>query len=346
MLNADNVPSPKTPAQRPRRGWATSGVREILFRDLYRGRIVWGKTRWIDRRGTKARQDVPESEWVTLDAPALRIVAEELWNLAHERLTRRRETYLRLNNGRVWGKPEAGIESSRLLAGFVQCGECADAMHAIKRTSTRGAPVVYFVCNNHRVRGNTVCKNSVSVPMETLDAEVIAALRRDVLSADVIEDVIRRTLELRATTPGVVAERRERAQAELQRIEAELARYAEAIALGGPLPTILDAVKARENRRRDLKAQLEHLDGLQHANVPRSPAEIMRKISRRLTEWSGLLGRQPAQARQLLKKLLTRRLVLNPKITPDGRYYEVVGQASYGRLLTDLVPVAGMVAPG
>jgi DNA invertase Pin-like site-specific DNA recombinase len=40
-LNADGVASPACG-----RGWATGGVREILFRELYRGRVVYGKTRW------------------------------------------------------------------------------------------------------------------------------------------------------------------------------------------------------------------------------------------------------------------------------------------------------------
>src|SRR5262245_30352381 len=42
-LNADRIPSP-----RRGRGWAMTGVREIIFRDLYRGRVVYGRTRWVD----------------------------------------------------------------------------------------------------------------------------------------------------------------------------------------------------------------------------------------------------------------------------------------------------------
>jgi len=54
-----------------------TGVREMVCRDLYRGRIVYGKTRWIDKGGTKVKQDRPEAEWLTLAAPALRIVSDE-----------------------------------------------------------------------------------------------------------------------------------------------------------------------------------------------------------------------------------------------------------------------------
>ena len=32
-------------------------------------RLVWGKTRWVDRGGTKVKQDVPASEWLIREEP-------------------------------------------------------------------------------------------------------------------------------------------------------------------------------------------------------------------------------------------------------------------------------------
>jgi hypothetical protein len=182
-LNADRVPSPRSG-----RGWAMTGVRAIVFRELYRGRIVYGQTRWVDRGGTKVKQDRPESEWVVVDAPALRIVSEEAWESAHARLERTRQTYV--IGGRLGGRPEAGIESPHLLSGFVLCGECEGSMHAIKRTSRRGVPKVYYVCNGWRVIG--MCTNSWSLPLPALGAAVLGAFRDDVLTPDLVEDVVTR----------------------------------------------------------------------------------------------------------------------------------------------------------
>jgi site-specific DNA recombinase len=98
-LNADAIPCPRG------RRWAMTCVREMVFRDLYRGRIVYGPTRWQDRGGTKVKVRVPESEWLTVEAPHLRIVQEELWRAAHERLDRMRQTYLRSTGGKLWGAP-------------------------------------------------------------------------------------------------------------------------------------------------------------------------------------------------------------------------------------------------
>jgi site-specific DNA recombinase len=43
-LNEAHVPAPRPQEQRPS-AWAPSSVLEVLHRDLYRGVIVWNKTR-------------------------------------------------------------------------------------------------------------------------------------------------------------------------------------------------------------------------------------------------------------------------------------------------------------
>ena len=48
---------------------------------------------------------------------------------------------------------------------------------------------------------------------------------------------------------------------EATRLRDEIARLTEAIAAGGELGALLDALKQREGRRADVLAQLEHLDG-------------------------------------------------------------------------------------
>jgi hypothetical protein len=116
----------------------------------------------------------------------------------------------------------------------------------------------------------------------------------------------------------------------------------EAIATGGPLAALVDALKARERQRADTLARLEHLDGLSRA--PEWGNGIRDKLRARLVEWHGFLSRQPEIARQILRKLLVGRLVLTPNA--EMRTYAVQGRASYGRLLEGIVSVVGVVPPG
>ena len=46
---------------------------------------------------------------------------------------------------------------------------------------------------------------------------------------------------------------------ELERLQAELARYAEAIGAGAAMPALLEAMRTRERRRAELTAQLASL---------------------------------------------------------------------------------------
>ena len=103
-LNREGVPGPRGAKFSP------TGLRKILFRDTYRGRLVYGKTK-LDgraRRGKKAKQvATPQSAWTVTEVPSLRIVPEPLWRAAHARLAKTRETYeaqrLRKSDGKLAG---------------------------------------------------------------------------------------------------------------------------------------------------------------------------------------------------------------------------------------------------
>src|SRR6266851_1058996 len=343
-LTADGIPAP-----RAHRGWAGSGVREMVFRSLYRGHVVYGKTRWADKGGTKVKVKVPESEWIPREDPRLRIVDEGLWQAAHARLDHTRATYLRGAKGRLWSRPESGLEAGApglpkyLLTGFLECVVCHGGMHATKRTSQRGSPAFYYVCREHRVRGDYRCTNSLSAPMTALHGDLVAQLRSDVLSPAVLDAVLDRALELERSPEQ--PDRRVALADELARLEREIARYTDAVAQGGSLPSILTALHEREGRRQELHAQLEYQDGLGLAVRAFDQKAVRRELRELLTDWQGLLEGEPAQARQILRKLLEGRVVMQPRADSTGRFYDWTATATYGRILTGVVGVTAMVPP-
>ena len=340
-LTAEGVVSPH-----PGRGWAASAVREMIFRPLYRGQIVYGKMRRQTKGGTKIKVRVPEADWLRRDAPHLRIVSEALWQAAHQRLDRTRATYLRSTNGKLWGRPEAGLESAYLLSGFVVCATCGGSMHAIKRTSRRGTPQRYYVCHTHRVRGDRLCGNAWSAPMAALDHDVLAVLGRDVLTPERIQRTVQRALALYTDSPDAVAARQATVTRDLQRLEQECHRLTTVLAAGGPLPTVVEALRERERQRATLQAGLESLAGLSRAARRWADDELAEELTARLGDWQRVLSGQPVLGRQILRKLLVGRLQLTPDHGAEGRCYRWTGQASYGRLLAGLIGVQTMVPPG
>jgi hypothetical protein len=221
--------------------------------------------------------------------------------------------------GRLSGRPEAGIESRHLLSGFVICGVCGGSMHAITRTS-----------------------GGRRTPRWT--RTYYEALREEVLTPDLVEDVVARAIALWGERHAGLDTERRRLEAERRRVEQELGRFAEAIAAGARLPTLLDAMQDRERRRAELLAQLEHVDGLGRTLRPALTPELRASLRERLTAWSALLGSDPSEARPILRQLLVGRLTCQPRRRPEGRCYQFSATATFGGLLQGAV--AGLVPPG
>jgi site-specific DNA recombinase len=302
-LNEDGISNPtgqdRLGSKKAGKWWSSTGIREILHRERYRGRIIYGKTRWQDKGGQKVKIDMPESEWSVREQPELRIVTEELWQAAHTRLDNAHHVYLRRNNGQLNGKPESGLESKHLLSGFLRCKVCGGVMQINKRTSKRGRPQLVYVCATHRTRGNAACPEKSGLSAASIHEGVVFSLRK-VLTPERL-DALRKTWA--EDRPDHEAKRRP-IQAELARIDAELKKLGDAVAGGASVQTLLDAVKAREAERRELLAQLEHLDGLAKAAASYDGTDHLAAWKIILPGWSKALIAEGPAGRQRLRSIL------------------------------------------
>ncbi len=327
-LNAEGLPSPT------RRGWAISGVREVVMRELYRGRQIYGKTRWERRKGTKRKVDTPESEWLVADVPMLRIVDEGLWTAAHRRLAETRAAYARLTTGRLIGRPEGHVESPYLFTGFLRCERCGGSVQVSKQPS-RGAPMGYYICATHRTRGATQCPTGVRARLERLEAAILETITRDVLAEDVLTAVVERTIARHVAAAAQSPGRRAVIAGELAEVRVRIARYVEALGAGVAVEEIRGQLSACKLREQALLGELAQLSPLIAHALDRA------KLRARLEEWHGLLRQSPQVARQLLRKLLPEPIVLEP--TPQGVRFR--GRAAWGAVLAGVMQGAGLVVP-
>jgi DNA invertase Pin-like site-specific DNA recombinase len=212
-LNEEGALAP-TPRRTGRpRGWAPSSVRAIIYRGLYRGAIVWNQRQKVIRQGAKKLRRRAESDWLRVDAPALRIVAEDLWRAAHERVDASRTLYRRsANGGRSPGRPTNGLESPYLLTGLLSCGSCGGSMF-VHSHDHRHHRRFYYACMVYHLRGRGICKNNLESPMPDTDAAVLAAVERDLLRVQVLVtalakalDMLRPTANARMATRALFAE--------------------------------------------------------------------------------------------------------------------------------------------
>ena len=165
----------------------------MLHRDLYRGVIIWNKTRKRNRWGQQKPQTRLASEWIEIPAPGLRIVSDVLWRSVHERLEAAHQIYLRANDGRLWGRPQHGRESKYLLTGLGRCGGCGGTM--VVRSRNHGKRrAFYYACSAFHHRGRAICPNSLEMRLTDADDAILTALERQLLAEDVIEEAMTRAI--------------------------------------------------------------------------------------------------------------------------------------------------------
>jgi len=104
-------------------------------------------------------------------------------------------------------------------------------------------------------------------------------------------------------------------------------------------------MKERERLQRDIDTELTSLEGLSRVDA-NDLASLPAELNKRLSDWKGLLARHPAQARQIARKLVEGRLTLTPLQDDRGRFYEVKGQGTLGRVLAGTFLAKAMVTPG
>ena len=322
-------------------------MRTVLFNPLYKGEALWGRTKKWDAWGRRKQRARPTSEWVSTRLEHLRIVSDDLWANAHDSLGARRKSF-----GFKHALPRLGgsHESKYLLSGFVRCALCNGGI--VQSWQARKS---VYRCWYNWSRGPAVCTNTLTVPQERADVTVLHAIERDVLDPQVVEAALAVTLNELAHPDSAAAVRRAELRAELHRLEGELGCYADAIADVGPLDTILQAIRAREERRDGIRAELKVFALERPAAC--DPGEIRAELMRYLADWTAMARHGIAEARRLLREVLMDRILFRPVPRPPdwppvkgpGRraklVYELEGEATLSRLFKKLISVSLLVAP-
>ena len=338
-LNDEHVTSPRPQQGRPR-AWVASTVREVLYRPLYRGQIVWNRTRKRTISGQVKQADRGSHEWITVAAPALRVVSDELWTAVHARLEVSRRLYLRSNSGKLWGRPTSGLESKYLLTGLARCAECGGTLTVRSRgNGTRRA--FFYACSSFHHRGRAVCANSLEMRLADADESVLTELERHLLAPDILEEAMTRAIDASAAEQPDVDARRHELRRAVDQLQGELERLTAAVLAGGEATTLVQAMKDRERRRDALQRDLAALD--RPRNAPTGADAIRALLHERLAEWRSLLRKHAPVARQMLRKLMTDRIVFTPQ--PETRSYRFSIPGDLSRFFNGLVCPPGMASP-
>lgn len=120
-----------------------------------------------------------------------------------------------------------------------------------------------------------------------------------------------------AAPPEDVATRRHTLGIARTHAETALARLTQAVAEGGSVTTLLQAIRDQERQHDRIRAELEDLD--RPRVVPLSLAQLMGLARTKAEEWQALLRKHAPIARQMVRKLVEGRILFTPD-RENGRY--------------------------
>jgi site-specific DNA recombinase len=304
-LNGEGVPTPRPQLGRPA-GWVASSLLAILQRDQYRGEIVYNKTRKRDAWGQQNQQPRPESEWIRVPMPHLRIVTDEQWECAQQQRASKRKVFGPKTSGRLQHGPTDGGESKYLLPGLARCAGCNGTIHVRSRSHGRQR-AHHYGCSANHARGSKICANSAVVPMADADAAIINSIESAVMNGAVVERTARLVRErLQSWQPTATASR-STLVAEAALVEVEISNVMRFIRTGVQSKAVAAELAELESKLFAIEKRISACDA--HVAV-RIDADFDARVAAKIRDWRTVLAGNVAPTRALLRKLLDGPIVL------------------------------------
>ena len=251
-LNKEGIPAPSggdwgfsTINGNPKRG------NGILNNEMYIGKIVWNRQRFVKDPNTGKRQarPNPEEEWVIQETPELRILDDDLWNAVKARQEKNKIS--RKENGEAdLSRINTRRRPKYLFSGLTKCSCCGGGYSAISAT--------LIGCATARNKGT--CDNRVNIRRDELESRVLNALRTKLVDPELFahfcevftQEMNRLRMEGRAEIAS--------AEAEIAKIDRELETLLNLILKGGAADALNAKMVTIEKRKKELELFLAEAD--------------------------------------------------------------------------------------
>jgi site-specific DNA recombinase len=210
----------------------------ILHNELYRGVLIYNRIRMVKdpQTGKRLSRPNPESEWVRVPVPSLRIVADDVWEEAQ---------WIKASYGTR--PPHKARRPSRLLSGLLSCGECGGAFTIVRPNK--------YGCSAHRENGS--CRNGHQISVNQLEQRVLSGLKRHLVQPSLVTEFVEE-FRKELSRLDIESEGQKRgAEAKLQVIETKINRIVAAIADGTDSPALKQALLGLEREKGSIAIQNE-----------------------------------------------------------------------------------------
>ena len=247
-LNDEGVPGPRGLLWRDSaiRGHRARGT-GILNNELYVGRLVWNRLRYVKdpRTGRRVSRRNDPSTWIVEEVPELRIIDDQLWERVSARhaAIEAKPHVKAMKASRFWEHRRA----QHLLTGLVRCAACGGPFASVGRD--------YLACGTARKLHRCAQRNGIR--RQVLERFVLDLVRDHLMQPDAVRAFI-------AAYHGEINSGRDAAAVERGRIERDLRAVSrklegmyDAVADGLRTPGLLAKIEGLEGQKAELETQLK-----------------------------------------------------------------------------------------
>jgi site-specific DNA recombinase len=311
-LNKQNVPCPSGKA------WGASTIygnrrrgTGIINNELYIGRLVWNRQRFIKDPDTGKRiaRPNPEEDWIITEVPHLRIVDQDLWGSAKARQKTLDD------EPQFWAKQRP----QNLFSYLLTCGCCGSGMSKVSADR--------YGCSASRNKGT--CSNRLTIKQDNLEHTILEALQHYLMTPELVkvfcEEYTKHINELRRTRNATI----DRYKKELAKLAVEKEKLIQAIKDGVPGSEVKGPMIKIVERREQLESFLadkEEAPVLLHPNMglryQQEVNALRESLNRKETR---------SEAADLLRGLIDK-IVLTPKAC--GKEYAIDLHGDLAGILT------------
>ena len=320
-LNAKSITPPRSRSS-SRGKWCFTAIREMLKRELYKGELVWNRTKFVKVPGTNKRRSRPRplNEWKRRSAPELAIVSDDLWNKVQSRFKDLADAHKGQDKR---GLQPRSLTSPYLFSGLLKCGLCGSNLII----ASGGGKKAKYVCSEYFNGGD--CSNNLYIRQDELEERLLGKLRAELLQPESIEFAIeifgRQLRSSLASVSNELGEMRSRKE----KLEREIFNFTQAIAENGHSKSILEAIAVRE---KEISGITDRLLSSAPDSIQLQIDEVRRLVEDGIQNLQSLFREQsPAAKREFHRHLGVVRMY--PSVDGEGWYY--IAEGSWDLLGTD-----------
>ncbi|MDQ2068245.1 recombinase family protein [Xinfangfangia sp. CPCC 101601] len=336
-LNQDQIPGPRGLLWRDTaiRGHRQRGT-GILNNELYLGRLVWNRLRYVrdPSSGNRVSRPNDPSEWIITDVPQLRIIDDALWAQVKARQEALDATpaVMGIKASRFWEHRRPG----HLLTGLVYCDCCGARMASVGRD--------YLACSAARKLGT--CSARKGIRRSLLEEVVLDLLKTRLMQPDSVASFVREHSKLSNSQAAETQQKRSKLETERAAIKRKLEGLYDAISDGLRSPGLRDKLLELEAR----VAMIDQ-DVAQPAPPPiRLNPNLSELYHKKVVELANTLA-HPATAvaaRDVIRGLIDRIAVRwgedgQPVVMLDGALTALIGLAQDAKSPAIARPFGGSV---